>query len=159
MSSEKIRNFGTYNNLNVTASWREISDDSLNAPLKIPEENTDLIWLKLAKMLAQSYAVGIWGKAEEEALGWVREISSADSKFLKGDLAVWAFIIAEQRKSNLKGGKPGRTKLAKHEQKVITSKLEEGVTISQIAREHGVSRGTIQRFRDNHVGKPKAEKP
>lgn len=82
----------------------------------------------------------------------MRELSSDDPDFLKGDCAVWTFY--EKFRT---GGKKGRTSLSKRQQEKIKVKLEMGVPIAKIAREHDVSRGTIYRFIKNQKGKDVSE--
>lgn len=154
MATNKKKIFGTYKGLIVEGRGRTISDKKLNKPLNIPATNDNelSIWMRLAKMLAEAKLAGAWGTEENEALKWVREISSADRNFLKGDCAVWTFYNEFQTEEKLAfqtGGKKGRTKLSKRQQEKTREKLNKGISITQIAKDHDVSRGTIYRFIKN----------
>ncbi len=146
MSTEQVKTFGNYKGLDVRGSWRQISKERLDTNLNIPSENDNElpIWMRLAKMLAESKREGTWGAAEKEALNWVRQISAADPNFLKGDAAVWVFY-----EKFLKGGKKGRTTLSKRQQEKVLKELNADVSIKEIAKKHDVSRGTIYRFIKN----------
>jgi hypothetical protein len=92
MASVKRKLFGTYRKIRVEATSRAITK-GLNVSLQHPpsDDSNMPIWLKLSQALAEALKEGKWGKREDEVLNWVREICSADSTILKGDLAVWYF--------------------------------------------------------------------
>lgn len=146
MATEKKKEYGVYKGFRVIGRGRLITEKKLNEPLKMPSKNDDELsdWMKLAKMLAKAKYENTWGADEDEALKWVRELSSADQSFLKGDFAVWTFYEKFR-----KGGKPGRTILSKRQQEEIKAQLDMGVAISKIAKQHDVSRGVIYRFIEN----------
>jgi hypothetical protein len=125
----------------------EIGDKKKKSPLNDPHKDEVLpVWLTLAKMLAKEKCRGTWGAEEKEALHWVRELSSYDSRYLKGDIAIFVFL---ERHRMLRGGKAGRTTLNKHQQRKIIKYLEESVPIPQIAAKLDLSPGTVNRFINN----------
>ena len=156
MSTDAKKYYGTYKGYVVEGPGKALSEKRLKESLNIPAKNDDelSVWLCLAKMLAESRVDGIWGEEEDKALNWVREMSTVDRSFLKGDCAVWTFYNEFEMEKKLEfkpGGKPQRTKLSKKQQKKVTEKLYKGVPLRKIARDHDVTPNVIYRFIENYL--------